>query len=291
MFNQVFEPFKNVVLTNEDWVYASNFYKAPLRYVFSDGTQSIRKDPVNLLSQKTNIANLQLRAIALSSVWYRNNGYFLSNGGFASNGTSWVGYTKDVNYQPVTPAETKAKELQAEDALKALNAGVFNVLPLHHNANAIQGKAWLASKNWNSVTHKFFLLMGESWGGKTFAGIASLVERMESSKTPHGTNWNGLFVTMADLKDCMGADAHKQKRREELKNKAYLMIDDLQADSAITPAFQEWFKVLINHRHAQGKVTIITTNANEESLVTAYTQPVINRISSGLNVTVTDKIK
>ena len=291
MFEQVFANHSKVELTNEDWVYASNYFKPPLRYVFSDGTQSIRKDPVNLLNEKPSIANMQLKAIALSSVWHRNNGYSLTNNGFASNGNSWVGYTKDVNYQPVNPVETKAKELQAENALKALNAGVFNVLPLHHNSNVIQGKAWLAGKNWNSVTHKFFLLMGESWGGKTFAGIASLVERMESSKTPHGTNWNGLFVTMADLKDCMGADAHKQKRREELKNKTYLMIDDLQADSAITPAFQEWFKVLINHRHSQGKVTIITTNANEESLVTAYTQPVINRISSGLNVTVTEKIK
>ena len=269
MFNQVFANHSKVELTNEDWVYASNYFKPPLRYFLSDATQFIRKDPVNLLNEKPSIANMQLKAIALSHALRK----------------------AESNKPTITNEAIKEKELRVENALKALNAGVFNVLPLHHNPNAIQGKAWLAGKNWNSVTHKFFLLMGESWGGKTFAGIASLVERMESSKTPHGTNWNGLFVTMADLKDCMGADAHKQKRREELKNKTYLMIDDLQADSAITPAFQEWFKVLINHRHSQGKVTIITTNANEESLVTAYTQPVINRISSGLNVTVTEKIK
>ena len=269
MFEQVFANHSKVEITNEDWVYASNYFKPPLRYVFSDGTQSIRKDPVNLLSQKPSIANLQLKTIALSNAMRR----------------------LEANKPTVSTKETEAKELQVETALRALNAGVFNVLPVMHNPNVIQGKAWVKAKTWNSVTDKFFLLMGESWAGKTFAGIASLVERMESSKTPHGTNWNGLFVTMQDLKDCMGADAHKQKRREELKNKAYLMIDDLQADSAITPAFQEWFKVLINHRHSQGKVTIITTNANEENLITAYTQPVINRISSGLNVTVTEKIK
>ena len=271
MFEQVFANHSKVEITNEDWVYASNYFKPPLRYVFSDGTKSVRKPtpPVNLLSQKPSIANLQLKAIALSNAMRR----------------------LEANKPTVSTKETEAKELQVETALRALNAGVFNVLPVMHNPDVIQGKAWVKAKTWNSVTDKFFLLMGESWAGKTFAGIASLVERMESNKTPHGTNWNGLFVTMQDLKDCMGADAHKQKRREELKNKAYLMIDDLQADSAITPAFQEWFKVLINHRHSQGKVTIITTNANEESLVTAYTQPVINRISSGLNVTVTEKIK
>ncbi|CAB4139570.1 hypothetical protein UFOVP338_57 [uncultured Caudovirales phage] len=269
MFEQVFANHSKIELTNEDWVFASNYFKPPLRYVFSDGTQSIRKDPVNLLSQKPSIANLQLKAIALSNAMRR----------------------LEANKPTVSTKETEAKELQVETALRALNAGVFNVLPVMHNPDVIQGKAWVKAKTWNSVTDKFFLLMGESWAGKTFTGIASLVERMESNKTPHGTNWNGLFVTMADLKDCMGADAHKQKRREEIKNKAYLMIDDLQADSAITPAFQEWFKVLINYRHLQGKVTIITTNANEESLITAYTQPVINRISSGLNVTVTEKIK
>jgi chromosomal replication initiation ATPase DnaA len=242
-----------------------------LRYVFSDCTKSVCQPtpPVNLLSEIQSIANMQLKAIALSNAMRRI----------------------ESNKSMVNIKEAKEKELQVENALRALNAGVFSVLPVMHNPNAIQGKAWLASKNWNSVIHKFFVLKGESWAGKTFAGIASLVERMDSSKTPHGTNWNGLFVTMADLKDCMGADAHKQKRRDEIKNKAYLMIDDLQADNSVTPAFQEWFKTLIHHRHAQGKVTIITTNANEENLVTTYTQPIINRISSGLNVTVTEKIK
>lgn len=271
MFEQVFTPHSKIEITNDDWVYAHNYFQPPLRYVFSDGTKSVRQPtpPVNLLSNNPIIANMQLKAIALSNAINRLN----------------------VNKSNVTTKEVKDKELQAETALKALNAGVFNTLPLFHNGNAIHGKAWLKAKAWNSVTDKFFLLMGESWGGKTFAGIASLVERMEPSKTPHGTTWNGLFVTMQDLKDCMGADEWKKRRRDELKNKAYLMIDDLQADSSITLAFQEWFKVLINHRYAQGKVTIITTNANEESLVTTYSQPIINRISSGLNVTVAEKIK
>jgi DNA replication protein DnaC len=271
MFETFVRQFSHLAISQDGLVYAYNYFNSPPKLWTNCQGEHIQK---NLLSTKPKIQEAQIKIIALSY---------------------------EANLKPPTQAtkeDSKTRELEVEANLKALNAGKFTDdygnwvnPPIFHNHTAKLTEPLRYAKAWNTVKHNFFLLKGVSFAGKTFAGISALTDKMQARKTPQGVTYNGLFVNMQSLKNCMGAgDANKDKRKEII-SKPYLMIDDLQAGDGVTVALAQWLKDLIDDRWMQKRPTIITTNASEEDLITTYSEAIINRIKSGLSVLATEKVE
>lgn len=139
-------------------------------------------------------------------------------------------------------------------------------------------------EKWSINPQGYLILLGYTGTGKTYLSSAVLRKYMETSGSS-----NCKFMNISEFNQYFihkKGDIYPEVKKFTQVN--LLVIDDLGLKSP-SDTFLECLYSIFNGRRGNLKATLITTNINDEKLMSIYGDRIYSRIASGTNIVVKNK--